>query len=149
MIEDERWSKIEALLRRVLREEFATHGFKSKTKLSFVNGKWTGLTEEQLSAWQAAYPSCNLQTELKRAAAWILSNPTSAPKSNYARFMNTWLSRQQNQASLRAIPTARSVANKVCAYCERPASGSCNGYEHCANHQRDAMDGIKPTGKAA
>ena len=152
MADEDRWIKleqvVEKVLRRVLGDELESRGFKPKTKLSFSNGKWVGVTEEQLEAWKLAYPSVNIQQQLQLAAAWIVSNPTLAPKSNYPRFLNTWLTRQQNQASLHAIPTARSLIVKNCVYCERPAVGSTNGYDYCREHQDNAMDCIKPA-KAA
>jgi hypothetical protein len=144
MGEEERWRKVEEIVRRVVSEELDARGMKSKTKLSFSHGRWIGVTEEQLEAWKHAYPGIDVQTQLKLAAAWIVSNPNLAPKSNYARFMNTWLSRQQHQVSIHAIPSMRSIATKTCRYCERPASGSVNGYDHCSTHMQDAMDNVRP-----
>ena len=146
MSEEGKWGRLEEIVRRVLREELDARGFKEKTKLGFANGRWTGITEEQQEAWKAAYPAVNVQQQLQLAAAWIVSNPTLAPKSNYARFMNTWLSRQQNQASLHAIPSKQtsSSASQRCAYCERIATSSTNGYWACDAHSRNAMDGERP-----
>lgn len=144
---DDKWEK----LRQIVREEGERVEARilaairnGKAKLGFENGRWIGITEEQQEAWKAAYPAVDVQTELKRASAWILSNPMQAPKSNYPRFLNTWLTRQQNQASLRSIPSVRSIAEKRCRYCARAASGSVNGYEHCSEHIQSAMDSEKP-----
>lgn len=136
----DKWSKLEELLDR----KFTEYGFKKKTKVDFSNGKFTGLTEQQISAWQEAYPAADIQAETKRAAAWIVSNPSLAPKSNFARFLNTWLMKVQNQASLRSIPTVRTVEKKNCSYCERPASTSVNGYHACDAHADKAIYGEKP-----
>lgn len=141
---EERWAKLEEIVRRILREELDARGFKEKAKLSFAGGKWIGITQEQQEAWKLAYPAVNIQQQLQLAAAWIVSNPMSAPKSNYPRFLNTWLTRQQNQASLHAIPSLRSVATKTCAYCEKPSTGSVNGYDACDAHTDKAMDGERP-----
>lgn len=149
MAEEDKWAKVEQVVdkavRRALREELSLLGFKPKAKLSFSSGKWIGVTEEQLEAWKLAYPSVNIQQQLQLAAAWIVSNPTLAPKSNYPRFLNTWLTRQQNQASLHAIPSARSIIQKVCAYCDRSATGSVGGYDACDLHTQKAMDGERPS----
>jgi len=107
MTEQDRWMKLAEIVRQVVREEIA--GLRKKPKIDLVSGRWTGLGEEQLEAWEAAYPGVDVDAEVKKAAAWCLSNPDSAPKSQYGRYLNTWLSRQQNQASLRAIPTARQI----------------------------------------
>jgi hypothetical protein len=141
---EDRWAKLEEIVRRVVSQELDARGMKPKAKVSFMNGRWIGVTEEQLEAWKLAYPSVNIQQQLQLASAWILSNPNLAPKSNYPRFLNTWLSRQQNQASLHAIPTARTAMNKTCAYCERESTGSVNGYACCDTHSQKAMDGERP-----
>lgn len=148
---EDRWAKLEEIIRRVLKEELATHGFKAKTKLSFEGGKWTGVTTEQIEAWKAAYGSCDVEAELKKMAAWIVSNPHLAPKSLYGRFINSWLARQQNASSIRSIPTRSEQvqeAKKICAYCPKPATGSVGGINCCDGHTHDAMD-RKPVLKLA
>lgn len=140
-VEEDRWVKLENIIRRVVKEELSAHGFKAKTKLSFEGGRWIGITDEQLEAWKAAYGAVDLTAELNKAAAWILSNPHVAPKSQFGRFLNTWFSRQQNVLSIRAIPTRNeSLPPRNCAYCDLPASGSVNGIKHCQAHVMDAMD---------
>jgi hypothetical protein len=64
-----------------------------------------------MQVWTEAYGSCDVQGELKKAAAWIVSNPHLAPKSQFGRFLNTWLARQQNQSSIRSIPTRNDRRN--------------------------------------
>jgi hypothetical protein len=140
---EDRWAKLEEIVRRVVREEIAALG--KKPKIDLVNGRWTGINEDQQQAWAAAYGAIQISSELAKAAAWCMSNPALAPKSNFGRFLNTWLTRQQNQASLRSIPTERptEVKQKLCGYCARPSTGSVNGIPHCDSHSHDAMD-MKP-----
>lgn len=148
---EDRWAKVEEIVRRVLREELAALGLKAKSKLAFEGGRWIGVTTEQLEAWKAAYGSCDIQQELKNAAAWIVSNPHLAPKSHYGRFINNWLSKQQNASSIRSIPTRSEQVRdktKVCAYCPKASIGSVGGVWHCAEHSHDAMD-RKPVLKLA
>jgi hypothetical protein len=135
---EDKWAKLEEIVRRVVREELA--GFGKKPKLGFENGRWTNLTKEQMEAWKEAYGAVDIETELKRAAAWIVSNPNLAPKSQHGRFLNTWLSRQQNQSSIRSIPAKQEQPKKLCAYCDQVATGSANGICHCRAHTVDAMD---------
>ena len=47
--------------------------------------------------WAEAYPATTLETELAKAASWLLANPKNA-KSNYARFLTNWLARAQDRA---------------------------------------------------
>jgi hypothetical protein len=149
MSEEERWNKV----RQIVREECERIELRilevldkhtKKAKVSFENGRWTGVTPEQLEAWKAAYGAVDIESELKKAAAWIVSNPHLAPKSQHGRFLNTWLARQQNQSSLRSIPSGKSEAGpgkKLCSYCENVATGSVGHLWHCPQHLRDAMDG--------
>ena len=138
---------MEEILRRVISEELDARGIKSKQKLGFSGGKWIGITEEQMQVWADAYPSCDLVVELKKAAAWIVSNPHLAPKSQFGRFLNTWFAKQQNTLSIRSIPTRNEPASSIfraCAWCQQPSTGKTNGYEHCSQHFRVAMDGERP-----
>ena len=115
------------------------HG--GKPKVGFVNGRWTGVTSEQLEAWKAAYGAVDIEAELKKAAAWIVSNPHLAPKSQPGRFLNTWLARAQNTGAIRSIPTrSEPPKQKFCAYCEAAATGSVGGIWACGAHFTDAMD---------
>lgn len=158
---EDKWLKLETILRRVLREELAVLEKRilegtgnqisligKKANVLFKGGKWIGITAEQRDAWVAAYPSVDLDAELMRAAAWITSNPNFAPKSQYARFINAWLSKEQTRSSIRAIPTRNDPlpgpGRKLCAYCERVASASVSGTWHCSDHGRDAMEGRPP-----
>lgn len=148
---EEKWAKLEEIIRRVFKEELASHGFKAKAKLAFESGRWIGVTTDQLEAWKAAYGSCDVEAELKKMAAWIVSNPHLAPKSLYGRFINSWLARQQNASSIRSIPTRSEQVQdqkKYCAYCPKPSIGSVGNIWHCAEHSYDAMD-RKPVLKLA
>lgn len=135
------WQRLEELLRRVIREELPSLG-KKKPQIKFELGKWTGISEEHLSSWREAYPAVDIPAELKRAAAWIVSNPSQAPHSQVGRFLNSWLAKAQNQASIRSIPN--SPPRRVCSYCGNPSTGSVNGYEHCAEHKVAALENRKP-----
>jgi hypothetical protein len=147
MSEEARWERV----RQIIREEnermeariLAAVG-KGRGKLEIVNGRWTGVTEQQLSAWKEAFPAVDVDGELKKMAAWIVSNPMTAPKTQYGRFANSWLTRAQNQASLRSIPVERDrpteVKKKLCAYCEHVAQGQVGGIWACDGHWQKAMD---------
>ena len=136
---------VEKIVRKVLREELASIG-KHKTKIELVNGKWIGISADQREAWGAAYGAVDLNAELARAAAWCVSNPSLAPKSQIGRFLNTWLTREQNRLSLRSIPVDRKteVAKKICEYCGKPSTGAIGGWNPCDEHWQTAMDGVRP-----
>ena len=142
---EDRWAKLEEIVRRVVREEISLLNGK-KPKLKFDGGKWTGITDEQIQVWKAAYPAVAIEEEIKKAAAWIVSNPQDAPKSNFGRFLNSWMERNQNRAAIRAIPLdKRQMAGDQevpnCSYCDKRATGTVGGIRHCREHLHDAMDG--------
>src|SRR3990167_5516067 len=146
MGEEDRWKKLEEIVRRVVREEIST--LNKKPRVSFTNGKWTGITEEQMQVWKEAYPAVNIEEQLRMAAAWIVSNPNEAPRSNFARFLNSWMERHQNRAAIRSIPVdkrqwAGDQESPACSYCEKRATGTVGGIRHCREHLHDAMDGKK------
>lgn len=140
---EDRWAKLEEIVRRVVREELEAIRKPSKTKVGFKNGMFTGLGEIEMAALEAAYPAVSVLQQIKEAAAWIVTHPNDAPRSNYGAFLNTWLKKHQDRHSLRSIPTERptEVKQKHCEYCERVATSSTNGIWSCDQHSLDAMDG--------
>jgi DNA-binding transcriptional regulator GbsR (MarR family) len=62
----------------------------------FITGIFSNL-ESHLNRWEEAYPAICVEAEIKKAAAWLIANPKNR-KSNYARFLNLWLSKAQDRA---------------------------------------------------
>ena len=58
---------------------------------------WQGITDADRSTWATAFPACTLNIELVRAAEWLRANPTKARKSNWRRFLVSWLTRSQDK----------------------------------------------------
>jgi uncharacterized protein YdaU (DUF1376 family) len=58
---------------------------------------WEGISQEDRKAWAEAYPACVLDIELVRASEWLKANPTRAHKSNWRRFVVSWLTRSQDR----------------------------------------------------
>jgi len=54
------------------------------------------IRKEDKDTWKDAYPKCDIEAELKKMGAWLLADPTRK-KTNYKKFINNWLSRQQDQ----------------------------------------------------
>lgn len=143
MADEDRWAKLEEIVRRVVREELS--GLGKKNKVELVNGKWAGITAQLKESWSTAYPGVDIEGELNKAAAWIMSNPTIAPKSQFSRFLLTWFSRTQDRLSIRSIPTRSNPepgpGKKLCAYCESVATARVGDTWHCPSHGKEAMDG--------
>ena len=58
---------------------------------------WQGITGPDRKTWAEAYPACVLDIELVRASEWLKANPTRAHKSNWRRFLVSWLTRSQDR----------------------------------------------------
>lgn len=75
----------------------------SREKIAFDGSSFSGYGKF-IEKWQEAYPAIDVLRELRKAEAWLISNPKNS-KSNYERFLNNWLSRAQDKApSARASP---------------------------------------------
>ena len=79
-----------------------------------VESGWQGISKEHRQAWAAAYPACVLDIELIRANEWLIANPTKARKSNWRRFLVSWLTRSQDRGGTErsAGKTPEHVANQ-------------------------------------
>jgi hypothetical protein len=71
---------------------------------------WQGITDADRQEWRQAYPACDLEPELARATAWLKANPTKAHKSNWRRFIVSWLTRSQDRGGTNRTPGARTEA---------------------------------------
>jgi uncharacterized protein YdaU (DUF1376 family) len=82
---------------------------------------WQGITDADRSSWATAFPACTLDIELVRASEWLKANPAKAHKSNWRRFLVSWLSRSQDKGGTirSAGRTPEDVAKK--AHLERKA----------------------------
>jgi len=58
---------------------------------------WQGISDSDRKAWAEAYPACVVEIELVRATEWLKANPTRAKKSNWRRFVVSWLTRSQDR----------------------------------------------------
>jgi uncharacterized protein YdaU (DUF1376 family) len=86
-----------------------------------VETGWQGITDADRNSWATAYPACTLDIELVRAAEWLRANPAKARKSNWRRFLVSWLTRSQDRGGTirSAGKTPEDVAKR--AHLERKA----------------------------
>ncbi|MEX3628442.1 MAG: hypothetical protein VB138_02080 [Burkholderia sp.] len=82
---------------------------KRKVDFDFSAGRFVDLPDSLVDGWADAYPAVNIQQEIAKAAAWLMSNPKNK-KSDYPRFLNNWLSRTQDSA--RPVATQRQQQGK-------------------------------------
>jgi uncharacterized protein YdaU (DUF1376 family) len=69
---------------------------------------WAGITAEDRKTWAEGFPAVVLDVELIRASEWLKANPTRAHKSNWRRFLVSWLTRSQDRGG-----TNRSVGKSA------------------------------------
>jgi len=72
-----------------------------------VSSGWQGITPVDREQWAQAFPACELDQELAKATAWLLANPTKAKKSNWRRFLVSWLTRSQDKGGTNRTPGVR------------------------------------------
>jgi hypothetical protein len=68
---------------------------------------WQGITDADRTEWAAAYPACDVAGELLRATSWLKANPSKAHKSNWRRFVVSWLTRSQDKGGTNRTPGVR------------------------------------------
>jgi len=84
-------------------------GLGAANAVAFSAGAWT-VPDSLRSTWESAYPAVDIDGELAKASAWLLANPKNA-KSNYARFLNSWLTRAQDKAP--RVPAQAPIQREV------------------------------------
>ena len=70
---------------------------KETVSIEIMPGVMIPLSKNILQLWTQTYPKEMLETELKKARAWLVINPHKAPKKNFERFLNSWFSRAFDQ----------------------------------------------------
>ena len=77
-------------------------------ELPILGGGTYKVTEGQISKWQDAYPAIDVKQQVKAAHSWLDANKQNQ-KKDIKRFLNNWLSRNQD----RARPLNGSVQNTI------------------------------------
>lgn len=60
---------------------------------------FSGIDKATIADWKEAYPSVDIEVELKRMSQWLISNPTKATKKQWRRFITAWLGRSQKDSN--------------------------------------------------
>ena len=72
-----------------------------------VSEYFKSIDQEQRKIWAEAYPNVDLDTEFRKAKAWLLSN-TNKAKKDFRRFLNNWLSRAMETTKSSGSYSSRS-----------------------------------------
>lgn len=80
-----------------------------------TTGEQMPVTEKFIQEFQQLYPAVDIRTELRAMRAWAITNPDKRKtRKGMTRFINSWLSRQQNQGGSNgtAHRNGRATANE-------------------------------------
>jgi len=71
----------------------------AETKVDFCwsTFKFFNLTQKKKEILKEKFPAVDIEKQIKAMEAWLMANPKNR-KSNYARFIVNWLSRNQDKA---------------------------------------------------
>lgn len=68
----------------------------AKIDFDFDKKEWVNITDEWIAFWRKTYPAVDVEAELQRMAAWLVTDPTRK-KKNYAKAINFWLGKEQDR----------------------------------------------------
>ena len=72
--------------------------------LTLNNNDEYPIYEKQIAVWTELYPVVNIMQELRNMKGWVMSNPTKRKtQSGILKFINTWLSKAQDQGGSSGI----------------------------------------------
>jgi len=70
------------------------------------------VTEEQVEEWAKLYPAVDVMQELRKMKGWLDANPSRRKtKKGILRFINNWLSKEQDRGSYKARASPPSFKN--------------------------------------
>lgn len=68
---------------------------------------------EKISIWEQAYKAVDVKQELQKMCAWLTSNPTKRKtKRGVDRFINTWLSKEQDRGGMYRTSTYQNESRQ-------------------------------------
>ncbi len=71
---------------------------KSKSAIRWTpETEFSGITDADRERWRKAYPAVDIDRQLAAMTAWLIADPRKAQKSNWAKFIAAWLSRNQDR----------------------------------------------------
>lgn len=69
--------------------------------LPLNDGTYYDVPLDKLAMWEETYPAVNVESELRKMIAWLDSNPVRRKtKKGIARFINSWLSKEQDRGGI-------------------------------------------------
>ncbi len=73
-----------------------------RIKFNFKKKQWQGIIDEDLERCKKTFPDVDIEYHIfTKMVDWIITNPRKGRKKNYARFINNWLSDEQEKFDLK------------------------------------------------
>ena len=91
---EEKWVNGHKVFKYLL-EEYSKVNYEGKTIDPYntrIDKFYSNIPQALLDTWKKAYPNVNINQEIIKIKAWLLSN-TSKAKKDFKRFTNNWLAR--------------------------------------------------------
>ena len=85
-------------------------------------GRFTGIGDEDIARWSAAFPGVNVKAEILKSEDWLRQHRSRAPKSA-TRFLTNWLGRAQGDIGSSNGHTASAAADDP--YADFPRVEAC------------------------
>jgi len=114
-----------------------------------VNEYFDGINQELIQSWADAYTALNIKEELKKAKAWLLSNPTNQ-KKKFSRFVNNWLSNAKPEPSTvggKSVYRHAQEQNKAFEAYMLEAKDNCAEQEDVSSIMNETLNNLKKKGK--
>lgn len=76
--------------------------------------------QNDINEWAALYPSVDVIQELRKMRGWLMANPDRRKtKRGISRFINNWLSREQDKGRISVNSVPSKSTNKFTSYTQR------------------------------
>ena len=99
------------------------------------------IDDEMTNVWKEAYPNIDIESELGKAKAWLLSN-TAQAKKNFNKFCNNWLSKAMDNAGRNQSPSQQFKQNGTI---NEATSGRYHNLAEQSKRFRKYMDNAEKT----
>lgn len=110
--------------------------------LDCTNGKYP-VTQDDIDKWSTAYPAVDVGSELNKIQAWLHSNEKRRKTVNgCARFINSWLSKTQNQGGSNGLQTGSSAIHQQSSGARQLEQSAAALEQWERNHQGQEQAGV-------
>ena len=108
----EKWADGHKVFKYLL-EEYSKINYKGKVIDPYttrIDKFYSNIPQELLDTWKSAYPNVNIDQELIKCKAWLLSN-TNKAKKDFKRFSNNWLAKAMENGG--QIPVSFTTKSEI------------------------------------